>query len=344
MGVQVGVVGGSGYAGGELLRLLSASPALALRTVAGRASAGRPLAEVFPHLGHLGHLGGLVEPAEAGVFDDCELVFLATPHEASLELAPPLVGAGIRVVDLSAAYRLDPGTFAAAYGQAHPSPELTPAAYGLPELFRGDLAGAALVANPGCYPTAALLALAPLVSMVAPGSVHITGLSGTSGAGKGLRDDLHASHAAGNVAVYATPGHRHTPEIEAAWERLTGTQATVTFTPHLLPLARGMLVTVTADLLAEANAEGVTEQFAQAYAHEPFVRLVAPGSWPQTAYTRGANTAVIGVAVDPRTGRVTIACALDNLVKGAAGQAIQNANLLCGLPETTGLPVAGVYP
>jgi N-acetyl-gamma-glutamyl-phosphate reductase len=333
-------VGGSGYAGGELLRLLSGSPALSLRTVAGRASAGRPLAEAFPNLG----LAGLVEPAEAGVFDACELVFLATPHEASLQLAPPLVAAGVRVVDLSGAYRLDPGTFAVAYGQAHPCPELTPAPYGLPELFRDDLAGAALVANPGCYPTAALLALAPLAGLVKPGSVHITGLSGTSGAGKGLRDDLHASHAAGNVAVYATPGHRHTPEIEAAWDRLTGTPATVTFTPVLLPLARGMLVTVTAGLLDEVDAEAVTEKFAQAYAREPFVGVVAPGSWPQTAYTRGANSAAIGVAVDPRTGRVTVACALDNLVKGAAGQAIQNANLLCGLPEATGLPVAGMYP
>jgi len=332
--VDVGIVGGSGYAGGELLRLLAGHPALKVRVVAGQRTAGAELRALFPHLG----LEGRVAAAAPDALADCDAVFLATPHTVSLALAPALVAAGTPVLDLSGAFRLPAEVFTDWYGDPHPAPALTPAVYGLPELHRDRLPGATLVAVPGCYPTAALLALAPLAGLVDPATAVVAGLSGTSGAGSALRDDLHASHAFGNVAPYGAPRHRHTPEIEHHW----GQGAPITFTPHLVPMARGLVATVTATLTVDPAA--VRPAATHAYAGEPFVTVLPEGAWPATAHVRGANTAHIGVATDPRTGRVTVACAIDNLVKGAAGQAIQAANALLGLPEATGLPTAAVYP
>lgn len=333
--MDVGIVGGSGYGGAELLRLLAAHPTLKVTTIAAHSAAGRDLSEVFPHLG----MAGALVPAEAANLDGCDLVFLATPHEASLDLAPALAAQGATVVDLSGAFRLDPDTFAQWYAMPHTAPELAPAAYGLPELFRDRLAGAKLIAAPGCYPTAALLALAPLAGLVGPATVVVNGMSGTSGAGKGLRDDLHASHAMGSVAPYAAPKHRHTPEIERYW---CADAPPISFTPHLVPMSRGLICTVTAQL-TDPDAD-VRAAYAAAYADEPFVTLLADGVWPATAHVLGGNAAHLGVAVDARTGRVTAACAIDNLVKGAAGQAIQAANVALGLPEAAGLSAMGVYP
>jgi N-acetyl-gamma-glutamyl-phosphate reductase len=340
--VEVAVVGGSGYAGGELLRLLGAHPTMKVTLVAGQRSAGSDLGEVFPQLG----LDGRVVPAEVDVLAACDVVFLATPHAASLALAPPLVRAGATVVDLSAAFRLDSAAWAEAYGEVHPAPHLAPGAYGLPELFRAALPGAPLVAAPGCYPTAALLALAPLAGLADPGTVVVAGLSGTSGAGTGLRDDLHASHVMGNVAPYGAPRHRHTWEIERWWAAVAGLPGPVplTFTPHLVPLPRGLVCTVTATLARTATAAEVRAAYLDAYDAEPFVTVLPDGAWPASAHVLGANTARVAVALDPRTGRVTAACALDNLTKGAAGQALQAANAALGLPEATGLPTAAVYP
>lgn len=340
MGIKVGVVGGSGYAGAELLRLLLAHPGFDIRTVAGGGSAGRSLREVYPSL----DLDVIIAPSQPEALEGCEVVFLATPHEASLELAPALLDAGAAVVDLSAAFRLPPDVFTAWYGLAHTAPQLAPAAYGLPELFRDGLAQARLIANPGCYPTAALLALAPLAGLVDPASVVVTGMSGASGAGKGLRDDLHVSHALHNVMAYAAPRHRHTPEIAAGWSAVTGVPAAVTFTPHLVPMTRGLVCTVVAQATAATDAATLAEAYATAYDGEPFVRLVGAGGWPQTAHVRGANAATVAAAFDPDTGRITASCAIDNLVKGAAGQALQNANLVAGFDEATGLATAGMYP
>jgi N-acetyl-gamma-glutamyl-phosphate reductase len=338
--VDVGIVGGSGYGGAELIRLLQAHPTFKLRTVAARSSAGRDLAEVFPHLG----LDGTLAPAEVDRLAGCDVVFLATPHDASLGLVPELMRAGAAVVDLSGAYRLPPADFAAWYGLEHTSPGLAPAAYGLPELGRAQVTGARLVANPGCFPTAALLALAPLAGLVDPGGVVVTGMTGASGAGKGLRDDLHVSHAVQNVSPYGAPGHRHTPEIERVWAACTGSgaPAPVSFTPHLVPMARGLLATVTARLTGSPRV--VPPAFHLAYDAEPFVTVLPEGRWPATTHLRGGNAAHLGVTVDERAGVVVVACAIDNLVKGAAGQAIQNANLMTGLPEASGLTAAGVYP
>lgn len=340
--MDVGIVGGSGYGGAELLRLLAGHPTLKVRTVAARTSAGRDLAEVFPHLG----MSGTLAPSEPEALAGCDLVFLATPHEASMALAPALLDQGAAVVDLSGAFRLDAATFSQWYAVEHTAADLAPAAYGLPEALRGDLHGARLVANPGCYPTAALLALWPLAGLVDPATIVVAGLSGTSGAGKALRDDLHVSHAVANVSPYAAPRHRHTPEIEAGWARaaLLAEPAAVSFTPHLVPMARGLLATVSAALADEADAAAVRVAYADAYAAEAFVTVLPEGSWPATAHVSGGNAAHVGVAVDPRTRRVTACCAIDNLGKGAAGQAIQNANVVLGLPEAAGLSAAGVYP
>lgn len=338
--VVIGVAGASGYAGAELLRILAGHPAFEVAVVAGGSSAGRSLAEVFPHLGS----DRVLAEASAGSFAGCDVVFLATPHELSLDLAPALIEDGVRVVDLSGAFRLPADVFEQWYGAAHPAPALAPAVYGLPELFGDDVAGATLVANPGCYPTAALLALAPLRDLVEPDSVTIAGMSGTSGAGKGLREELHFSHAAANIAAYGAPAHRHTPEIEAAWTRLTGSAAPVTFTPHLVPTPRGLLCTATATLRSGVDAGDVRRSLEKTYAAEAFVSVVAQGAWPSTTHLRGSNAAAVGMAVDGRTGRVTASCAIDNLGKGAAGQAVQNANLLVGLSQETGLSTVGVYP
>lgn len=339
--MDVGIVGASGYGGAELLRLLASHPTLKVRTVAGRSSAGRDLAEVFPHLG----MSGTLAPSEPEALEGCDVVFLATPHEASMALAPRLLAQGSVVVDLSGAFRLDADTFTEWYGQEHSAAELAPATYGLTEQRRADLPGTRLVANPGCYPTAALLALAPLAGLVRGDSLVIAGLSGTSGAGSRLREDLHVTHAIANVSPYAAPRHRHTPEIEAGWAAAAGRDVeALTFTPHLVPMGRGLLCTVTARLDEGIAQAAVRDSYRQAYQHEPFVTLLPEATWPATAHVAGGNAAHIGVAVDPRTRRVTAACAIDNLVKGAAGQAIQNANVVLGLPETAGLSAAGVYP
>lgn len=342
--MEVGIVGGSGYGGAELLRLLDAHPSLRLRTVAAGSSAGQPLGSVFPHLAGTARAEVVLAPAEPDALAGCGLVFLATPHAVSLELAPSLLEAGATVVDLSGAFRLAPAAFEAAYAQPHTAPALAPAAYGLPELFRAELAGARLVASPGCYPTAALLALAPLRDLVDPASVSVVGLSGTSGAGKSLREDLHVTHAVANAGPYGAPGHRHTPEIAQGWSALLGAAAPVTFVPHLVPMARGLLCTATAALRDPGAAGEVRGAYRKAYDDEPFVTLLPEGSWPQTAYVRGGNGAHVGVAVDEAGGRVIASCAIDNLVKGAAGQALQAANLVLGLPEDAGLTAAGMYP
>ncbi|MGH8932870.1 MAG: N-acetyl-gamma-glutamyl-phosphate reductase [Egibacteraceae bacterium] len=340
--MDVGIVGGSGYGGAELLRLLAGHPTLKVRTVAARGAAGKDLAEVFPHLG----MTGALVQAAPDQLDGCSVVFLATPHEVSLDVAPALLAQGATVVDLSGAFRLEAKVFREWYRLEHTAPDLTPAAYGLPELFREQLEGVNLIANPGCYPTAALLALAPLAGLIDPATIVVAGMSGTSGAGKGLREDLHASHASGNTVAYGAPRHRHTPEIERIWGLLTGanTPKPLTFVPHLVPMSRGQLCTVTATLAHRASLTEIRDAYVQRYAAEPFVTLTPQGVWPATTHLPGSNAAHLGVAVDHRTRGVVASCAIDNLTKGAAGQAIQAANVALGLPETAGLPIAGVYP
>jgi N-acetyl-gamma-glutamyl-phosphate reductase len=338
--MKVGVVGAAGYAGTELLRLCAPHEHFEVAVATARSDAGRALAEVTPALALAYPTLTLVE-SDPATLDGLDLVFCALPHGASQALVPDLQGRVGAVVDLAADYRLvDPAVYEDWYGEPHRSPELlAAAAYGLPELFRATFEGRWLVAAPGCYPTAASLALAPLVrsGVVEPAGIVVDAASGTSGAGQGLRDDLHFSHVDENFTAYGLLRHRHTPEMEQA----IGAQ--LLFTPHLAPMVRGILATCYARPATEGlTTPDVLTLLAEAYAGEPFV-LVGERP-PSTKAVSGSNCAHLSARVDPRTGWVVVLCAIDNLIKGAAGQAVQCANVLCGLPEPTGLPGAGLYP
>jgi N-acetyl-gamma-glutamyl-phosphate reductase len=342
---RVAVVGASGYGGVELLRLLAGHPSIDVEVVAAHSQAGQPLGDLFPNLAGARTFDAIDIEQLAGQ----DLVFLATPHGPALELGAALYDAGTPVVDLSAAFRLSVAGFATWYGEGHPRPDLAAGdveaagdvVYGLPELHRERIAGARLVANPGCYPTATLLGLAPLAPLLEPATVVVDAKSGTSGAGRGAKDSLHFSHVHGDLAAYGAPTHRHTGEIER-W--LPGALGTVTFTPHLVPMSRGLLATCYATLRHGVVAGDVDAALHDAYDAEPFVHVLPAGRFPHTKALAGSNGCQLSAVVDARTGRVVVTSAIDNLGKGAAGQAVQNANLVLGLEETAGLGSIGVYP
>jgi N-acetyl-gamma-glutamyl-phosphate reductase len=352
MGARVAVAGASGYAGGELLRLLAGHPDLELGPVTGQSSAGRPIAEVHPHLAGVPSLAARCFDAMDTVAGfGCDLVFLALPAGESAPLAAGLDPA-VRVVDLGPDFRLSD---AEAWTRHYQAPHAGRWVTGLPELpgAREQIAAAARVAVPGCYATAAIIALTPLMAagLVEPHDIVIVAASGTSGAGRSPRPDLLASEVMGAVSAYQAGGtHRHTPEIEQALGEAAGLggagghDVTVGFTPILAPMPRGILATCTARLTGEPAAAPVRQALADGYAGEPFICLLAEGRWPTTAAVAGSNGAHLQAAADARTGRVTVVAAIDNLGKGAAGQAIQDANLMLGLPETAGLSAIGVAP
>ncbi len=338
---RVGIVGASGYGGAELVRLLAAHDEVEVAVLAAHSAAGRPVAEVFPHLPD----HGTFDDIEVDHLADLDLVFVATPDGPALDLVPELVAAGTRVVDLSAAWRLPAADYEQFYGRSHPAPDDTPAVYGLTEFARDDVAEADVVANPGCYVTTALLSLVPVAGLLDLATLVVDGKSGTSGAGRGLADGMHASHVMGSIAAYGVPGHRHTGEIEVHLAALGGVdRPTITFTPHLVPMPRGLLTTSVAAVADGVSRDDLADALHVAYDDEPFVTVLPAGTQPVTKAVAGSNACHVAVAVDERTGRATITSVTDNLVKGAAGQAIQNANLVLGLPEGAGLPVIGTYP
>ena len=349
MQMRVAVVGASGYAGGELLRLICGHPDLDLTVATADSSAGKTVGDVHANLAGHRELANLIfEPHSAVKAAQTDLIFLALPGGQSAPMAAG-VGADIAIVDLGPDFRLaDPADWARHYGGEHPGRWVT----GLPELpgTRPLICNATRVAAPGCYATAAILALAPLVGagLVAADDVVVVAASGTSGAGRSLRADLLGSEVMGSVSAYQAAGtHRHTPEIEQALaEAAPGReQVRVSFTPLLAPMPRGILATCTARLAAAGtDTEGLRAALAAAYADEPFVHVLPAGRWPGTAAVAGSNGAVLQAAADPRAGRATVVAAIDNLGKGAAGQAIQNANLMLGLAETAGLTSIGVAP
>lgn len=341
MGYSIGVVGASGYGGAELLRLLAAHPDLDTAVIAAHSQAGERIADLFPNLPG----ERVFDAIDLDVLHGLDLVFLATPHGASLDLGAALADAGVRTVDLSGAFRLTPNDFATWYGEDHPRPDLAPAAYGLTEWHRDEVASATLVANPGCYPTATLLGLLPIRDLVMPGSIVVDAKSGTSGAGRAAKDNLHFSHVHGDLAAYGAPAHRHTGEIEHWLSSGAGESlGAVSFTPHLIPMTRGLLATCYGNLRDGVGARDVQAALAEAYADEPFVHVLPPGSFPHTKALAGSNGCHVSAVVDERTRRVVATAAIDNLGKGAAGQALQNANLMLGLPETQGLTAVGTYP
>jgi N-acetyl-gamma-glutamyl-phosphate reductase len=355
MGARVAVAGASGYAGGELLRLLAGHPDLEIGPLAANSSAGTPVTAVHPQLtGHSGLDDAVFAATEPDLLADADLLFTALPHGESGPLAARLPG-HLKVIDLGADFRLgDPQ----AWTRYYPTPYAGQWTYGLPELpgARDAIRAAATVAAPGCYATASILALAPLLAagLADPADIVIVAASGTSGAGRSPRPDLLATEIMGSMSAYQVGGtHRHTPEIEQNIDpERAGFHApapvSVSFTPTLAPMARGILATCTARI-SERGAGGpgtgpLRDALRAAYDGEPFVHVLPEGRWPATGATLGSNAAHLQVAADPHAGRAVVVCALDNLVKGAAGQAIQIANLMLDLPETAGLTKSGVAP
>jgi len=340
--IKVGIINVTGYAGVELARLLYKHPRVKLGSITGRSAAGQKLAEVFLHLAD----ADMTITAELGKVD---FVFSAMPHKASAEVILPLIKGGIKVVDISADFRLkDAGKYQEWYDFAHPAPELLQkAVYGLPEFHRTKIAKANLVANPGCYPTGALLALAPAVKegIIEP-DIIIDSKSGVSGAGRTLSLSTHYTEAVDNVRAYSVHGHRHLPEIVQELEALnTSFALSVTFLPHLVPMSRGILSSCYAILKKDTLSKGkdaLLKLYADYYKGEPFVRVIDKP--PETKQVWGSNLCLVYPTIDARTGRLIVISCLDNLVKGAAGQAIQNMNIMLGFPETDGLEALPVYP
>ncbi len=345
--VKAGIVGASGYTGGELLRLLAGHPSVEVVWATSRQYAGRPVAEAYPYLRDFVDLA-FSEPDLDGMPGGTDGVFVALPHTEAMEAVPLLIGKGLRVVDLSADFRLsDPDVYSSWYGHPHTAPELLrEAVYGLTEWNRERIAGARLVANPGCYPTAALLALLPLVkrNLVGEGEIVIDAKSGVSGAGRAPKQSSLYCEVSEGVTPYAVGRHRHIPEMEQELARAAGQRVGFTFAPHLMPLSRGMLETIYLRLSPGAGGEEVAAAYGEDYGNEPFVKVSPPGVLPSLREASGTNLCRIGYTSDREGGRTVVVSVIDNLVKGASGQALQNFNLMLGLPETDGLGGPGHYP
>jgi N-acetyl-gamma-glutamyl-phosphate reductase len=344
--VKVAIVGASGYTGVELLRLLLNHPQVDIACVTSRQNAGTPITAVFPSL--LGRIDLTFDPVDVDlIIEKSDIVFTALPHKAAMGVVPQLLKAGKKVVDLSADYRLRDVAVYEAWYDKHTSPGLLDeAVYGLPELYRKQICGARLIANPGCYPTSIALALAPLIEkgLVDLQSLIIDSKSGTSGAGRSAKVGSLFCEVNEGFKAYGVASHRHTPEIEQTLGQLAGQKVQVSFTPHLLPVSRGILSTCYAALKQPMDTAEVHRLFAQRYEAEPFVRVHPQGELPNILHVRGSNYCNLGVVSDPRTGRVIIVSVIDNLLKGAASQAVQNMNLVLGLDEACGLKDLPLYP
>ena len=347
MTISVAVSGASGYAGGEVLRILAGHPDVTIGAITAHSNAGSRLGELQPHLHGLA--SRILEDTTVENLSGHDVVFLALPHGASAEIAAQLPE-GTVVIDAGADHRLeDPAAWEKFYGSAHAGTW----PYGLPELpgQREALKGATRIAVPGCYPTSALLALTPgfAANLLEPDDVVIVSASGTSGAGKAAKVNLIGAEVMGSMSPYGVGGgHRHTPEIEQGLSNAAGEQVTVSFTPTLAPMSRGILTTATAKVkpqaLNSATAERLRQAWADAYDDEPFVHLLPEGQWPGTKSVQGSNHAAMQLAFDPHAGRVIVTCVIDNLTKGTAGGAVQSMNIALGLPETAGLNLQGVAP
>jgi N-acetyl-gamma-glutamyl-phosphate reductase len=342
MTYRVAVAGASGYAGGEVLRLLLGHPEVTIGAVTAYSSAGDRLGVHQPHL--LPLADRIIDPTTPEILADHDVVFLALPHGQSHELAAQL-GPDVLVIDCGADHRLtDPAAWQKFYGGEHPGSW----PYGMPELPNGRdaLRGTKRVAVPGCYPTTASLAMAPAVAAgLVELDVVVVAASGTSGAGKSPKVNLLGSEVMGSASAYGVGGvHRHTPEMIQNLSAAAGAPVTVSFTPVLVPMSRGILATVSAPVSDGVTLQDVRAVYEKAYGDEPFVHLLPEGQWPTTSATLGANTVLLQVALDEAAGRVVVVAALDNLTKGTAGAAVQCLNLALGLPETTGLSTVGVAP
>jgi len=350
--IKVGIVGGTGYTGVELLRLLSQHPGVELAAITSRKEEGMPVADMFPNL--RGHVGLAFSTPENAKLADCDVVFFATPHGVAMAQARELLAAGTKVIDLAADFRLqDTAAFERWYKMPHSCPDvLKEAAYGLVELNRESVKQARVIGNPGCYPTTVILGLTPLIEggkkLVDTQTLIADCKSGVSGAGRKAEVGTLFSESSDNFKAYGVAGHRHLPEITAQLEKLAGGPVPLTFVPHLVPMIRGMFSTIYARILPEARGTDFQKLFEERYANEHFIDVMPAGSLPETRSVRASNTLRIAVQrplVDGKPGdQLIVLVVQDNLVKGAAGQAVQNMNLMFGLPESAGLDQVAILP
>jgi N-acetyl-gamma-glutamyl-phosphate reductase len=348
---KVAIIGASGYSGEELVRLLLSHPQAELAAVTSRQYAGQTVGQIFPKFANHPKSKTLrfTEPRVEVLARAAEIIFLALPHGVAAEFAVPLLQLGCQVIDLSADFRVkDPAVYEEFYGHEHPAPELLgQAVYGLPEIYRAEIKKSSLIASPGCYPTSVLLPIIPLLKggLIKPTGIIADALSGVSGAGRKAEFDYLFVECNESVRPYGIPKHRHLSEIEQELSLAAGEPVTIQFTPHLIPVNRGILTTLylaPAKHFADATAmeelgRKISDCYEQAYGQEPFVRLLDAKALPDTKNVAGTNVIEIAWRLDPRTGRLIVMSAEDNLVKGASGQAVQSMNIMCGFPETAGL-------
>ncbi|KAI94201.1 N-acetyl-gamma-glutamyl-phosphate reductase [Rhodomicrobium udaipurense JA643] len=343
--IKIGVIGASGYTGADLIRLAACHPGMEISALAANTHAGKPLADVFPHLGFV-DAPPLVKAEEVD-WSSLDAVFCGLPHGTAQDIIATLPES-VKVIDMSADFRLkDTSTYAKWYGREHAATHLLEgAAYGLTEHNREAIRAARLVACPGCYPTATLLALLPLVAakLVDASDIIVDAKSGVSGAGRSLKQNILFSEAGEGLSPYAIAGHRHAPEIEQEISKAAGANVFVNFTPHLVPMSRGELVTCYVRLAGSHTAADLAAALAERYAGEPFVKLAPKGTLPSTQFVRGSNFCLIGVYADRIPGRAIVVSTIDNLVKGSAGQAVQNFNLMFGFEETAGIAQQPLFP
>ncbi|WP_251453861.1 N-acetyl-gamma-glutamyl-phosphate reductase [Veillonella intestinalis] len=343
---KVSIIGATGYAGAELVKLLLHHPYVTLTHVTSENHAGKALSDIYPHLFGLTKLTLESLADLPSIAQDSDFIFVALPHGHAMKVGQFLENTPVRLIDLGADYRFkDTSIYENWYHVPHTHPQAN-SVYGLAELNRSAIKTAKIIGNAGCYTTASILALAPLVKakLIDTTTIIIDAKSGTSGAGRSPKQDTHYPEFYDAFKAYGVATHRHTPEIEQALSLLNNTPIMVNFTPHLVPMSRGILATAYATLQPSINNSDITNAFKTAYGKEPFVRLRGEGSYPNTKYVRGSNFIDIGWHIDTRTRRVIVLSAIDNLVKGAAGQAVQNLNIACGYEETTVLQLIPMYP
>ena len=345
--LRAAIVGASGYTGGELARLLCSHPSVDITIATSRQYEGQKLAQIYPHLRDKVDLVCQNLTAQE-IAEQADFIFCAVPHKTAMDIVPAFLQQGKKVVDLSADFRLKDVAVYEEWYQPHSAAELlAEAIYGLPEIYRDEIRQARLVANPGCYPTSITLALAPLLKtgLIDTNSIIIDSKSGTSGAGRAAQVGTLFCEVTDGFRPYKVGGtHRHIPEIEQNLSELSGSSLQVSFTPHLLPISRGILSTIYVNLVDKTGIEELHALYQQMYGEEYFVRILEPGSVPATQQVRGSNYCDISLSLDTRTGRLIIVSAIDNIVKGASGQAVQNMNLMCGFSEDAGLTNAPLFP
>lgn len=344
--MNVSVIGATGYAGAELLRLLNMHPAAEVMYITSESHTGKPISEIYPHLRGL-YDQELISMSEIDkIAEASDVIFIGLPHGHAMAVGKALEGKAVKIIDLGADYRFtNTDTYEQWYKVAHTHKDAT-RVYGLAELYREQIKSARIVGNAGCYTTASILALAPLAKsgLIEMDSIVIDAKSGVSGAGRSAKLGNHYPEMYDNFKAYGVAAHRHTPEIEQALSDFSGEPVVLSFTPHLVPMSRGILSSCYAKLKQDVTPEMVDMAFRELYEHEFFVRLLGRGGYPATKEVRGSNFCDLGWHIDTRTGRVIVLSAIDNLVKGAAGQAIQNFNIVCGFEEKTGLMQVPVYP